>query len=68
MEGRGAVLPFVCCCRTISSIYLHTCLVRPLVGELKTSGVDQAVDLVLLAIGDDTFLGDALDALAFGVD
>ena len=36
--------------------------------DLEAGGVDQAVDLVGLAVGDDGVFGDALDAAAFGID
>src|SRR5204862_2888445 len=41
---------------------------RVLGAHFESGGVDDAVDLVLHAGYDDTGLGDALDALAVGVD
>jgi hypothetical protein len=37
-------------------------------GELEAGRVNDAVELVLLAVRHDALLGDAVDALAVGVD
>src|SRR5215471_4025667 len=62
MQGTKAVLIMVGQQSAIAPVNLEAGASKE-VADFETSGVDDAVDLVLDAVGDDTFPGDSLHTL-----
>ena len=59
-----AILPSLGDGFSISSIHFHVGTMGETSSELEASAVNDAVQLVFLAVGDDAFLCDTFDALA----
>jgi len=68
MQCLCAISPLLGYRLVVAAVDLDAGLVRPFVCELETSGVDEAVEFVFLAVGYDAVGGEVVNTFAFGID
>src|SRR6185369_12119003 len=64
VQGRDAILPLVAQGNAATAVELIARAARIIRSDFEARGIDQAIDFIFLAVGDDAVLGDALHAFA----